>query len=49
MESKELHYLDMPDSDWKLFSAMTDGIKRKEPNVQLGATLGVQKLFNVEI
>lgn len=51
VSSKKLHndkeniYYDMPKSDWKLYSTLTDNIKNKPVHNVLKLTQGIEKLF----
>ena len=47
IRDEESLYYNWENSDWKLFSAMTDAVKKKSPTTQLEDTMAIQKLFNI--
>jgi hypothetical protein len=45
MRDKNLFYSDMPHSQWKMLSAMTDIVKNQAPSKRVEATLALESLF----
>jgi hypothetical protein len=45
LRDKNLHYSDMPNSDWKLLSSLTDKIKNESPAKRIESTLALEKIF----
>ena len=45
LRDKNNIYYDMPHSQWKLLSSMTDKIKKESPSKRLESTLALEKIF----
>lgn len=45
MRDKNIFYSDMPHSQWKMLSAMTDLVKNQSPSKRIDATLALESLF----